>query len=153
MTYRYYGVALHRAAAALVLTLDGVPHLLMGQEFNEPNWKNWTSLFEEFQLDWASFDQQTFDHYRALIHLRRQYAPLRRGKVSFLPEATTDWVGFWRDTDTERLLVIVNLSPHERALPEVSAPLALLYTYPPERTTVRHQSLAAFGCQIFRVLN
>ncbi len=51
---QFYGTALHRAAAAIILTLDGVPHILMGQEFNEPRWHTWTSLFEEFQLDWSA---------------------------------------------------------------------------------------------------
>ena len=34
--FRFFGPGLHLAAAAVVLTLDGVSHLMMGQEFNEP---------------------------------------------------------------------------------------------------------------------
>ncbi|UUZ49973.1 hypothetical protein LP420_07650 [Massilia sp. B-10] len=78
--FRYFGHELHLAAAAVVFTLDGVPHVLMGQEFNEPRWENWTSLFDGFALDWNSFDRPTFDHYRNLIAAARRLSPCARAR-------------------------------------------------------------------------
>ena len=141
--HRYFGVALHRAAAAVILTLDGVPHLMMGQEFNEPRWQDWQSLFGNFTLDWSSFDQPTFEHYKALIALRRAHPALRQGAVHFVESGVPGLLLYWRNTAEQRILVAVNLRDAACALPAAFANLQMLYAQ-----GVSGASLAPFGCAI-----
>lgn len=141
--WRYFGPALHLAAAAVVLTLDGVPHLMMGQEFNEPRWQDWRSLFDQFQLDWDSADQPTFKHYQALIALRRAHAALRQGAVHFVRSGAPGLLVYWRSTPAERILVAVNLSDAACDLPAAFAAQQMLYA-----RGVSGQVLAAHGCAI-----
>ena len=141
--FRYFGPALHLAAAAVVMTLDGVPHLMMGQEFNEPRWQDWRSLFDDFQLDWDSFDQGTFDHYQALITLRREHAALRQGAVHFVRSGVPSLLVYWRSTANQRLLVVVNLSGDACALPAAFEGQQMLYAQ-----GVSGETLAPFGCAI-----
>jgi 1,4-alpha-glucan branching enzyme len=75
------GPAAHRPAAAVLLAMDGVPHILMGQEFDEPTWTGWTVLFNGWRLDWTAFDATLHAHYRTLIACAaatRRCAPARR---------------------------------------------------------------------------
>ncbi|WP_426100802.1 alpha-amylase family glycosyl hydrolase [Massilia sp. TSP1-1-2] len=141
--FRYFGPALHLAAAAVVLTLDGVPHLMMGQEFNEPRWQDWRSLFDDFRLDWDSFDQSTFKHYQALIKLRRAHAALRQGAVHFVRSGVPQLLVYWRSNADARLLVAVNLADTACALPAAFEAQQMLYAH-----GVRGQTLAPFGCAI-----
>ena len=141
--YRFFGARLHFAAAAVVLTLDGVPQLLMGQEFNEPGWRNWTSLFDDFHLDWSAFDDATFKHYQALIALRKQHPALRHGQVEFVPAGPPHLLAYWRTTPQERILVAVNLSDHACAVPGES--LSLLYA---QGADCGKGTLGPFACMI-----
>ncbi|MFL6660111.1 MAG: alpha-amylase family glycosyl hydrolase [Massilia sp.] len=143
--WRYFGPGLHLAAAAVLLTLDGVPHLLMGQEFNEPRWQNWMSLAEPFELDWGSFEQATFDHYKALIALRKAHAALRQGAVHFVRSGAPALLLFWRSTPAERMLVAVNLGEQPCALPAAFAQHQLLYS-----RGVDGDQLLAYACAIAR---
>lgn len=105
----FFGRDLHHAAATLVLTLDGVPHLLMGQELGDASWATWTSLFEPFSLDWTGTDAGTFAHYRTLIAVRANHPALRQGSVRFLPELPAGVVGLQRQAGEEVIDVWVNL--------------------------------------------
>jgi glycosidase len=141
--FRYFGEQLHLAAAAVILTLDGVPHLMMGQEFNEPRWQDWRSLFDDFQLDWESFGQATFDHYQALIALRHAHGALRQGAVHFVRSGAPGLLVYWRSTADERLLVAVNLADTEVELPAAFASQQMRYAQ-----GVTGSTLAPFGCAI-----
>ena len=141
--FRYFGKELHLAAAAVTFTLDGVPHLLMGQEFNEPGWQDWQSLFGDFRLDWDSFDRPTFAHYQALIALRRTHAALRQGAVHFVRSTVPTLLLYWRSTSEQRMLVAVNLSATACALPEAFATQEMLYACGVDGST-----LAPYGCAI-----
>ena len=141
--FRYFGPALHLAAAAVVLTLDGVPHLMMGQEFNEPGWQDWRSLFGAFRLDWDSFDKATLSHYKALIALRRAHPALRQGAVHFVRSGVPSLLVFWRSNIEQRILVAVNLSSAECALPAAFETQQMLY-----QRGVSGATLAPFGCTI-----
>ncbi len=141
--WRYFGPDLHLAAAAVLLTLDGVPHLLMGQEFNEPRWQDWMSLSNQFQLDWNSFDQACFAHYQALIALRKSHAALRQGAVHFVRSGAPGLVAFWRNTAHERVLVAVNLRDTPCALPAAFDNYRMLYA-----RGVEGKTMGAFGCAI-----
>lgn len=122
-----FGRALHHAAATLVFTLDGVPHLLMGQEFGEPTWATWTSLFEPYRLDWDRFDDGAFAHFAALLRLRRLHPALRQGGVSFEPDLPEGVVGHWRHGADGRIGVFANLSGAPLSLAPQLAALPILY--------------------------
>ncbi len=135
------GTGVHRAAAALMLALDGVPHILMGQEFGEPTWRDWTVLFDDYRLDWATFDADMVAHYRALIALRRQHAALRTGATSFIEGLPNGVVGMCRSTDDERIVVVANLSDQPVLLPAAAGPA--LYARGWDQAGAQ---LAAHGC-------
>jgi glycosidase len=144
-----YGRALHMAAAAIVLTLDGVPHILMGQEFNEPRWSTWTCLFDDFKLERSHVDDETFQHYRALIALRGQHYALRQGHVEFIDTGAPGCIAYWRGGGQDLLLVLVNLSEREMALPDAAQGCEILY----ERAMAgagEHRRLGAYACAILR---
>lgn len=116
-----------RPATVLLFALDGVPHLLMGQEFGEAAWRDWTVLFEEYRLDWEAFDAGLFAHYQRLLALRRAHPALRRGDVAFVGNLPPGVVGFTRRTPQESLLVLANLASGAASLAQldaVPAPLA-----------------------------
>ncbi|MBI5479319.1 MAG: alpha-glucosidase C-terminal domain-containing protein [Deltaproteobacteria bacterium] len=105
--------ALH-SALFLLLTQDGIPCIYYGteQQFaggNDPTNRE--------PLWWSGYDTRnpTFQHLRALIDLRKQYAPLRRGDL--VVRWSTDHVAdeqdagifaFERTYDGETVLVVVN---------------------------------------------
>ncbi len=141
--WRFLGPGLHLAAAAVLLTLDGVPHLMMGQEFNEPRWHDWMSLADDFQLDWDSADQPTLQHYRALIALRKDHAALRQGAVHFVRSGAPGLLLYWRNTAHDRLLVAVNLAASPCALPHAFGAASMLYA-----RGLDGASMGAFACAI-----
>jgi glycosidase len=143
--WRHFGPGLHLAAAAALLALDGVPHLLMGQEFNEPRWRDWMSLADDFQLDWNSFDEPTFRHYRALIALRKAHPALRQGALHFVRGGAPGLLHFWRSTGSERLLVAVNLRADPCALPQPFEAAQALYS-----RALDGAVLGGFGCVVAR---
>jgi glycosidase len=129
----------------VLLTLDGVPHLMMGQEFNEPRWHDWMSLSGDFALDWDSFDDTTFKHYQALIALRKQHPALRQGAVHFVRSGAPGLLLFWRSLPGQRILVAVNLSPTPCALPTAFLTLQMQYAH-----GVSGDTLGPFACAIAR---
>lgn len=121
----FLGRDAHRPAATVLLAMDGVPHILMGQEFDEPTWTGWPVLFDQYRLDWDAFDGAMFAHYQALISLRRRHAALRTGATVFLERMPAGAIGFIRGdgNDGKRLVVLANLSAapvaFDRAPPDV----------------------------------
>ncbi|MES2151368.1 MAG: alpha-amylase family glycosyl hydrolase [Pseudomonadota bacterium] len=142
---RFFGDGRHLAAVAIQLTLDGVPHILMGQEFDEPRWNTWTCLFDDFALDWSAFDQATFAHYRALLRLRASQCALRGARIEFLAGLAPQMIGYWRGEGAARLLVLVNLAPHAQAMPEPAIGLEPLYALGLMQSGT---GLEAYGCAI-----
>lgn len=106
----FLGRSAHRPAAAVLLTMDGVPHILMGQEFDEPTWTGWSVLFEAYQLKWKAFDGDLYTHYQTLIGLRHSHAALRSGGTVFLDSLPDGGVGFIRRDEGECIVVLANLS-------------------------------------------
>ena len=146
--WRYYGRELHAAAASLLLSLDGVPMLLMGQEFEEPGWQSWETLFEPFALGWPPAGSAILAHYRALLGLRAHHAALRRGAVQFVPAGADRVVRYWRALGAERLCVTVNLAGERRRPAAHEAPVELLYRHGP--VPAEHGALPPFGTIIER---
>lgn len=99
----FLGRAAHRPAAAVLLAMDGVPHILMGQEFDEPSWTGWQVLFDDYQLDWKSFDGELYAHYQTLI-------ALRTGSTAFLDGLPRGGIGFSRCDGSECVVVLANVS-------------------------------------------
>jgi glycosidase len=108
----FLGADAHRPAAAVMLCMDGVPHILMGQEFNERTWAGWQVLFDGWQLDWQAFDSAMYTHYQTLIALRRQHAALRTGATAFMDGLPPGAIGFTRGD----VVVLANLSAATLAL-------------------------------------
>lgn len=139
-----FGRPAHLAAAAIVLALDGVPHLLMGQEFGEAHWRDWTVLFDDWQLDWAAFDADVFDHYRALIWLRREHAALRRGELHFIDALPDGVIGVRRVLDGTAIDVYANLRADAAELSGACG--QTLYG----RGWLAPHTLAGHGCVVMR---
>jgi glycosidase len=113
-----FGHDAHLAAAAVLLAMDGVPHILMGQEFGESGWRDWTVLFDDWRLDWSRFDHAAFAHFSALIALRRRHPALRRGATAFVDGLPEGVIGMVRSLDGERIGVYANLASTTAALPD-----------------------------------
>jgi alpha-amylase len=105
--------ALH-SALFLLLTQDGIPCLYYGTEQQLAGGNDPTN---REPLWWSGYDttNATFQHIRALIDLRKQYAPLRRGDLTVrwstehvADEQDAGLFAFERSLDGETVLVVVN---------------------------------------------
>ncbi|MFC5529526.1 alpha-amylase family glycosyl hydrolase [Cohnella yongneupensis] len=106
----YLGVEHAGPAASILLTLEGVPLIMMGQEFNENTMETWTSLFDEYKLGWDSFDTRMFDHYKFLIHLRTNELAFWAGELEFIRNSKNMVLSYIRQHEDVKFLIIVNLS-------------------------------------------
>lgn len=97
-------------AASILLTLEGVPALMMGQEFNENTLDTWASLFDEYKLDWNSFDVEMFEHYKFLIHLRTTNPAFWMGELEFVSNSEERVLSYTREYENSKFLIVVNLS-------------------------------------------
>jgi glycosidase len=113
-----FGRDAHLAAASVLLTMDGVPHILMGQEFGESGWRDWTVLFDDWRLDWSAFDHDAFAHFGALVSLRQRHAALRRGATAFIDGVPDGVIGLSRSLPGEAIAVYANLAARPAALPQ-----------------------------------
>jgi glycosidase len=140
---KFFGDGAHLAAAAVLLTMDGVPHILMGQEFDEPNWRDWSVLFDDVRLDWDCFDARVFSHFQSLIGLRRRHRALRDGSTEFLPGLPAGVLGYVRAFAGESIVVLANLSGARASLPACA--LAPLYA---QGWDAEQRILAGHGCLV-----
>lgn len=106
----FFGEKLAKAAASILLTLEGVPCIMMGQEFNESTLETWTSLFDEYKLNWDQFDMDMFEHYQFLIHLRTNNPAFWRGGLTFIRNSEEQVLSYLRQYEDCKYLIIVNLS-------------------------------------------
>jgi 1,4-alpha-glucan branching enzyme len=106
----YFGEKLAKAAASILLTLEGVPVIMMGQEFNECTLETWASLFDEYTLNWDQFDTDMFEHYKFLIHLRTNNPAFWRGELTFIRNSEELVLSYSRQFDDSKYMIIVNLS-------------------------------------------
>jgi glycosidase len=120
----------------------------MGQEFDEPSWRTWTSLFEPFELDWSAFDDDTFRHHQALIRLRNGWTALRQGSTEFIAGLPPGAIGYRRRGADQAVLVIVNLSRNPVGLPPESTGLTSLYARGLGLSAQGNAEIAPFGCVI-----
>ncbi|WP_419874227.1 alpha-amylase family glycosyl hydrolase [Candidatus Pristimantibacillus sp. PTI5] len=108
--WAFLGEEVAMPAASILMTVEGVPFIMMGQEFNERTLNTWTSLFEDYQLDWTHFDEKMFRHYKSLIHLRTNHAAFWNGELQFIPHSEEMVLSYIRRNEKEELLIVVNLS-------------------------------------------
>ncbi|NRF92419.1 alpha-amylase [Paenibacillus frigoriresistens] len=106
----YFGGKLAKAAASILLTLEGVPVIMMGQEFNECTLETWASLFGEYTLNWDQFDTDMFEHYKFLIHLRTNIPAFWRGELTFIRNSEELVLSYSRQFEDSKYMIIVNLS-------------------------------------------
>lgn len=104
------GRQLAMPAATILLTLEGIPLIMMGQEFNERTYKDWTSLFYAYALAWEPFDQAMFEHYKTLIGLRKNHAAFWNGELAFIRNTEPKVISYSRRSGDEEYLILVNLS-------------------------------------------
>jgi len=97
-------------AVSILLTLEGVPLVMMGQEFNEDTMATWTSLFDEYKLNWDSFDTRMFEHYKFLIRLRTIEPAFWAGEFEFIRNSNSGVLSYIRQHEGVQFLIIVNLS-------------------------------------------
>lgn len=105
-----FGEEIIYPVTSLLMLLDGIPFIMMGQEFNEKTYKNWTSLFNEYQLDWNDFDKNLFEHFKQLISIRKCSAAFFDGELEFIEIGNEKSLAFIRKDQKDKYLVIINFS-------------------------------------------
>jgi cyclomaltodextrinase len=107
-----YGIRGALAAAALTLTLDGVPLIYNGMEVGDATESGDPALFERMPVFWKPKERPPLrDIYRDLIKLRQQHAAFRNNRVVWLRNsAENDLVTFMRLDDQDEFVVVINLS-------------------------------------------
>ena len=102
------------AAQVLMLTLDGVPLFYNGMEAGDATESTDPALFEKMPVFWHPGGRPPLRNiYRDLIKLRKQYAALCDGDVSWVPNtAAVDVVSFVRKDAKDEFLVLINLTSH-----------------------------------------
>jgi alpha-glucosidase len=112
--------ALHRLAAAVLLTFPGVPGLYYGDEIGMVDLPG-LSARGCMIWDEARWDKSLCEYHRFLIDLRRRSSALRRGGFQLLM-TEADTVAYQRESADERLIVIAHRAEEPR--PAGSLPLA-----------------------------
>ncbi|XVH30488.1 alpha-amylase family glycosyl hydrolase [Haloferacaceae archaeon DSL9] len=95
-----------RAAAAVTFTLPGAPMVYYGQERGMTDSRG--------PMRWHDGDAALTEYHRSLARLRRDRSALRTGTVERVPVSVDGpadrAVAFARETDEERLIVVVNFA-------------------------------------------
>ncbi len=159
------------AAAALVLTMDGVPLVYNGMEAGDTAESGGPALTERVPILWATAERRPeFRHFfTQMIALRRAHAALRQGETRWLSNSDEARVlTFVRTDGHEELLVAINLSslawsgsvslpeagPFIELTPEMSPPLlpgeSTPKVLPRGPMTLPLVSLGAWGFRVFR---
>jgi len=93
-----------KAAAAATLTAPGVPMVYYGQERGMTDYRG--------PMAWRDGDDALTDFHRSLIELRNEHRVLRRGDLARVEweavDGSDDVVAFARETDEERVAVVLN---------------------------------------------
>jgi cyclomaltodextrinase len=101
------------AASAFVFTADGIPLLYNGQEVGDVTESMAPALFEKLDVYWGVRERRPeFPAlYAWLIPLRRDHSALRRGAMTWIPNANDGEVlTFLRHDASEEILVAINLA-------------------------------------------
>ncbi|MDA3873399.1 MAG: alpha-amylase family glycosyl hydrolase, partial [Kiritimatiellae bacterium] len=143
----------HHAAAAITLTVPGMPMLYAGQEWGEMTPK----VVGPNPLNWHLMEQPSraalLVKFRELIHLRVQHRALHHDRLDLLHlDADTGLVAYLRPGVPESILVAFNVSNHPGVLDLsfVGVPVAELHrnSTPPHLKAIR---LEPGEARVFRV--
>ncbi len=120
----------------VVMTAGGVPLIYLGDEIatlndysylEDPKHKNDSRWVHRPAADPERYSQRTdpatlpgrvFQHMRELIELRKSLPGLAGGKLEVIDTRSGSVLGFARIHQGERLLILVNFSEREHAIPE-----------------------------------
>ena len=108
-----FGLPGSLAAAAFMLTMDGVPLLYNGMEVGDTSESGAPALFERIPIFWAVSElrPEVPVFYQQMIALRHSHPALTHGAVRWLRNSEEQRiVTFERAVSAERLVVAVNLS-------------------------------------------
>jgi len=107
-----FGIRGALAAQVLIFTLDGVPLLYNGMEAGDATESGDPALFEKMPVFWKPKERPPLrDIYRDLIKLRKEYAPFRSDRVTWLRSSNeADLVTFMRHDNTDEFVVVINFS-------------------------------------------
>lgn len=138
-----------RTAAAIYLTLPGVPFIYYGEEIGmtgtkpDPDirtpmqwtsdthagfttgspWRSVNSNFTNRNVELMDDDPESLlNWYRTLVHLRNDHISLRRGQYQNIPNSENALYTFQRTYDDERLLVMINTGSQQLELDELFIP-------------------------------
>ena len=80
--YNLSRIAANKLAAALILTSQGIPFFLAGEEFARTKWGDHNSYCSESRvnaLDWnrTNIFREIVEYYRGLIQIRKQFSAFR----------------------------------------------------------------------------
>lgn len=100
------------AAQVFMMTLDGVPLLFNGMESGDATESGDPALFEKLPVFWKPKERPPLrDIYRDLIKLRKQYAPFRSDRVTWLRNSNeADFITFMRHDNKDEFVVVINFS-------------------------------------------
>ena len=122
--YEKYGVTA-KAWAVFTATWGGLPLVYSGQEI--PNHKR-LSFFEKDELEWSLQTKQgtLHDFYKVLFSLRTQNDAVALGQTQMLQTPYPhSIIGFIKKHQNNIVLVLLNISEHNRLAFEISHPLLL----------------------------
>lgn len=97
-----------KPAIELLMTCQGVPTLVMGQEFNERTYQTYESLFNPYHLDWEHKNQGILNEYQKWIQLRSNHEALWKGEMIYVKNPYHQVISFIRRSEKESLLVVIN---------------------------------------------
>ena len=96
-------------AASLIFTIPGVPLVYNGQEIGKTRY---LSLFDREPIDWKKQNQETLNHYKALIKLRKENRVFTHGEVIPLANSRPDKIAsFMVKSEHDCVSVFLNFSP------------------------------------------
>lgn len=92
------------AAFVVAFSMNSVPMIYNGQEIG---YSKRIDYFDRTPIDWSSADYAMLKEYKKLITFRNSSEALRKGKLTGY--SNSDVSAFMMQTDTEKVLVVVNL--------------------------------------------
>jgi alpha-amylase len=135
-----------RLSVGLLLTLPGTPFLYYGEEIGMPNGPGSADLAKRTPMRWTADDGGGFttgtpwqppsttdpaisveaqrddpgsllSYYRRMIALRQETPALARGTTSVIASLPGTVLGFWREAEDARVLVVANLGAGATEVP------------------------------------
>lgn len=136
------GLPMLGAAVFLLFTLPGSPCIYYG---DENGMQGYEDPFNRRFFDWEREDKIISGYYRAMAAARKKSEALRTGRI-FPCAAQNGFVAFYRETDTERALCMLNLTKYPICIPLEKKKELVQF-----RTKIGNGSvtLLPYGCGVF----